>query len=193
MIRDLTRGSSHSSNSASIVTILNLMAVKPRDQWDGYGEEVCPSLCQYIHGRMGMNSLPQMSKEASHLAPISGWWMMDVFGIWPHPEKIFHNFMNILNNHHESITLKFEINKDRISFLLFLLSSFTDDGFRCLGTKVFFKSTDTHALLHKFSFHPRHTFRGIVYSQLIQFRWICSRPQDFEEDTSTLFQALRGL
>ena len=38
-----------------------------------------------------------------------------------------------------------------------------------LVTKVYFKPTDTHALLHKASFHPQHTFRGIVKSQLIRF------------------------
>lgn len=34
-----------------------------------------------------------------------------------------------------------------------------------LGTRVFFKPTDTHALVHRTRFHPRYTFHGIVKSQ----------------------------
>lgn len=60
-----------------------------------------------------------------------------------------------------------------------------------LATKVFCKSTDTHALLQKSSFHSKHTFWGIVKSQLFQFQQIFSRTEDFEEATSTLLKALR--
>ena len=61
-----------------------------------------------------------------------------------------------------------------------------------LDTKVFFKPTDSHALLHYSSFHPKHTFRGIVKSQLIRYKRICSRPGDCVVATRTLFRALRG-
>jgi hypothetical protein len=60
-----------------------------------------------------------------------------------------------------------------------------------LDTKVFFKSTDTHQLLHKSSFHPKHTFRGILKSQIIRFDRISSRNEDFQRATNTLFRALR--
>lgn len=36
-----------------------------------------------------------------------------------------------------------------------------------LDTKVYFKETDTYQLLFKTSFHPRHTFRGLVKSQKV--------------------------
>ena len=52
--------------------------------------------------------------------------------------------------------------------------------------------TDTHALLHKESFHPRHTFRGIVKSQLLRFHRICTREEDFEQAVRILFKALQG-
>ena len=58
-------------------------------------------------------------------------------------------------------------------------------------TKVFFKPTDTHALLFKNSFHPKHTFQGIVKSQLIRFDRICSRREDFRDAVSILFWALK--
>lgn len=62
---------------------------------------------------------------------------------------------------------------------------------KTLHTKVFFKSSDTHSLLHKTSFHPKHTFKGIVKSQLIRFHRICSFETHFEEACQTLFQVLR--
>lgn len=65
-------------------------------------------------------------------------------------------------------------------------------GNKKLNTKVYFKATDTHALLHKDSFHPKHTFKGIVKSQLIRFHRICTDPKDVEEATSVLFKALRS-
>ena len=58
-------------------------------------------------------------------------------------------------------------------------------------TKVYFKPTDSHALLHKQSFHPQHTtFPGIIKSQLIRFARICKLEKDFNEATTTLFGAL---
>lgn len=59
-----------------------------------------------------------------------------------------------------------------------------------LETKVFFKPTDTHVLLFKSSHHPKHTFLGIIKSQLLWFHRICSRQEDSREATKVLFWAL---
>ena len=66
-----------------------------------------------------------------------------------------------------------------------------EEGPRTLGTRVYFKSTDTHALLHKTFYHPKHTYKGIVKSQLSRYRRICTDEQDVEMATKVLFQALR--
>ena len=60
-----------------------------------------------------------------------------------------------------------------------------------MDTKVFFKETDTHQLLHKTSFHPKHQFAGIIKSQLIRFKRICSSKHDFDFATSILFNAIK--
>ncbi|GAA6093873.1 uncharacterized protein LOC105358296 isoform X1 [Tachysurus ichikawai] len=60
-----------------------------------------------------------------------------------------------------------------------------------LDIKVFFKETDSHALLHGDSYHPKHTFRGIIKAQLIHFRRICTQRHDFEKAKKVLFNALR--
>ena len=54
-----------------------------------------------------------------------------------------------------------------------------------LLTKVFFKPTDIHQMLHKHSFHPKHTFKGLLRSQIIRFFRLCSNEKD-----CILFQAL---
>ena len=59
-----------------------------------------------------------------------------------------------------------------------------------LDVKVFFKETDTHALLRMDSYHPKHTFPGVVKSQLLRFHRICTRHSDFLDATHTLYRVL---
>ena len=59
-----------------------------------------------------------------------------------------------------------------------------------LETKLYRKPTDTMELLHMESYHPEHTFKGIVKSQIIRFRQICSNDKDFEDACNQLFKAL---
>ena len=60
-----------------------------------------------------------------------------------------------------------------------------------LDTKVYFKPTDTHESLHKSSYHPSHTFKGIVKSQIIRFKRMCTNEADFNEACHILFSVLR--
>ena len=60
-----------------------------------------------------------------------------------------------------------------------------------LDYKVFFKAIDTHQLLHRKSFHPHHTFKGIVKSHIIRFHRNSSNKQNFNEACSVLFSALK--
>ena len=118
-------------------------------------------------------------------------YLDDIWGIWTGSEQEFDEFVNTLNSHDPSIRLKTQINKQTIDFLdttVFKGDNFTTSFI--LDIKVYFKSTDTHALLHKNSFHPRHTFKGIVKSQLLRFKRICTRHEDFMEAVKVLFKAL---
>lgn len=120
-------------------------------------------------------------------------YLDDIWGIWTGSLAEFEQFIGILNKHDPSITLKHEINPQFINFLdttVYKGPNFMTDN--KLDIKVYFKSTDTHALLHRHSFHPKHTFRGIVKSQLLRFKRICTRQEDFKEAVKVLFKALRG-
>ena len=119
-------------------------------------------------------------------------YLDDIWGVWTGSMAEFEQFVGILNAHDPSIKLKQEINPQFIHFLdttVYKGPNFMVDN--KLDIKVYFKNTDTHALLHSHSFHPRHTFGGIVKSQLLRFQRICTRPEDFMEAVGVLFKALR--
>ena len=118
-------------------------------------------------------------------------YLDDIWGIWTHSEEEFNSFLHTLNNHNPSIKLKAVTNKTTIDFLD--TTTFKGPKFQIenkLDIKVYFKDTDTHALLHKSSHHPRHTFAGLIKSQLLRFHRICTQPDDFKKATKILFTAL---
>lgn len=115
----------------------------------------------------------------------------DIFIIWPHSRSDFDTFFNILNTHMDTVKLKATIDSQTIDFLdVTIYKGQTFKQTNCLDTKVYFKPTDTHQLLHKASYHPKHTFSGIIKSQILRFYRICSNQKDFKSATSTLFSAL---
>lgn len=119
-------------------------------------------------------------------------YLDDIFGIWLGSRQEFDCFVNLLNSHDPSIQLKVEVDQNSINFLdttVFRGPKFNRK--RRLDIKVFFKPTDTHALLQRNSHHPKHTFRGIVKSQLIRFKRICTRSHDFWQAVGVLFRSLR--
>lgn len=116
----------------------------------------------------------------------------DGFLVWQGSKTDLLEFLQTANNHDDSIKLSWEINDITIDFLdvtIFKGNRFSHHNI--FDTKVFFKTTDTHELLDKRSYHPNHIFKSIVKSQLIRFRRICNNMDDFHEATSNLFKVLR--
>lgn len=119
-------------------------------------------------------------------------YLDDIWGIWVGSLEEFKEFGDTLNNHDPSIKLKIQLEKDSINFLDTTVFKGPDfEKSQRLDIKVYFKDTDTHALLQFDSFHPKHTFRGILKSQLLRFKRICTRNEDFLEAVKILFKALR--
>ena len=118
-------------------------------------------------------------------------YLDDIFIIWDHSREDFQQFYQMLNSAHPNITLKANVQAQELEFLDVLVykgKRFQSEGH--FDTKVYFKPTDSHALLHKDSYHPKHTFGGIIKSQMIRFARICNQEQDFDEATAILFKAL---
>lgn len=119
-------------------------------------------------------------------------YLDDIFGIWVDSESEFNDFIILLNTFDPSIKLKHTQSYQSVDFLD--TTVFKGPEFHItnkVDLKVYFKPTDTHALLHKTSFHPKCTFAGIVKSQLIRFSRICTRHSDFILATQVLFKSLR--
>ena len=73
----------------------------------------------------------------------------DIIGVWPHSENDFKIFIKILNDHHPSLNIKHTLDPHLIHFLdttiqLIPISMSQNK----LISHVYFKPTDTHALLH---------------------------------------------
>ena len=116
----------------------------------------------------------------------------DIFLIWTHGYEPFLEFFNHLNSHDPSIKLSFEYRTDSIDFLdITVYKGLNFSETNVFDTKVFFKETDSHQLLHKESFHPKHIFSSVVKSQVLRFHRICNNNFDFDLACSTLFKALK--
>lgn len=119
-------------------------------------------------------------------------YLDDMWGIWGGSKEEFHCFVLTLNAHDPSIQLEAEIDANSINFLdttVFRGKDFSDTG--KLDIRVFFKKTDLHALLFRSSFHPKHTFAGLVKSQILRFHRICTRHEDFMSAVNVMFGSLR--
>ena len=130
--------------------------------------------------------------RSSHKPSFWERFLDDVFLLWQHGRKKLKEFLDILNSHHPSIKVVATVHEMSIDFLdltIFKGSQFHSSG--KLDTKVFFKPTDTHALLLKDSFHPKHIFSGILKSQILRFHRICTHKQDFDKACATVFAVLR--
>ena len=120
-----------------------------------------------------------------------GRFLDDIFGIWPGTLDELMEFETFLNHLIPGIKVKFTARLHILEFLDTQVYKATDDqGHTVLATKVYFKPTDTHQLLHKHSFHPDHTFRGIVKSQFIRFKRISTSKWDFDQACATLIKVL---
>ena len=151
------------------------------------GKKFAPALANIF-----MAAWEQQALQSANLRPsLYLRFLDDIFGIWPHSLQEFEVFTTHLNSIDPSIKVKQIIDSRSIDFLdttVFKGEDFSST-FR-LATKVYFKPTDTHALLHRASYHPQHTFLGIIKSQILRFKRLCSRPFDFHQARIVLFRAL---
>lgn len=152
------------------------------------GKKFAPAYANIFMANWEEGALAKCAKAPLHYLR----YLDDIWGIWTASLEEFQDFINTLNSHDPSIKLKHEINHTTINFLdttLYKGPLFPEN--HMLEVKVYFKDTDTHSLLFKTSFHPKHVFKGLVKSQLLRFHRICTQETDFREAVKILFTALR--
>lgn len=151
------------------------------------GKKFAPSYANLFMAAWEESALESCQKKPLHYFR----YLDDIWGIWDHSKEEFEQFIITLNNHRQSIKLKSTINQESIDFLDTTTFKGADfSATRKLDVRVFFKETDTHALLFRSSHHPKHTFAGLVKSQLLRFKRICTRAEDFRAAVKVLFSSL---
>jgi hypothetical protein len=119
----------------------------------------------------------------------------DLFFLWTGTVEQLQLFQTYLNQLLEGITVTLQWSRTSVDFLdttVYKSAPFLEDGREKvkLLTKVFFKPTDTHQLLHKDSFHPRHTCLGVLKSQMLRFKRLSSTYDDYNQACKVLTDAL---
>lgn len=151
------------------------------------GKKFAPAYANIFMAEWETSALATCTKKPLHYYR----FLDDIWGVWTYSGEDFQMFLDTLNSHNPSIKVKSTTSPTSVDFLD--TTTYKGENFKTthkLEIKVYFKETDTHALLHKTSFHPKHTFAGIIKSQLLRFKRICSRQEDFVWATKLLFSAL---
>ena len=96
----------------------------------------------------------------------------DLFGGWLGTLRQFTQFVHCFNTFGSNFGISFDKQEfgDTVNFLDVLVSNATG----AIVTDIYCKPTDAHRYLHRSSFHPQHTFRGIPFSQMRRAVVICS-------------------
>jgi hypothetical protein len=117
-------------------------------------------------------------------------YLDDIFFIWTGSIEELKEYEEYLNSLIPGIKVTLEYNKMTANFLDTTVYKHSINNDTTLQTRVYFKPTDTHQLLHTKSFHPKHTCRGILKSQLLRFKRISSFWSDFNSTVKILFHSL---
>jgi len=117
-------------------------------------------------------------------------YLDDIILVWPGTVEELNEYNLFLNNLIPDITVTLKSNNNQIDFLDTTIFRSKDNNNK-LYTKVFFKETDSHQLLHASSFHPKHTCIGVLKSQLLRFKRLSSTYENYAESCFILFNALK--
>lgn len=115
----------------------------------------------------------------------------DTFFLWPGTVDELKEFETFLNSLIPDIKITLVYSHTEVNFLDTTIFKHTHNNITTLQTRIYFKETDTHQLLHTSSFHPKHTFKGVLKSQILRFKRLCSFKKDYDNACMTLFHALQ--
>ena len=134
----------------------------------------------------------QLARNGFYLKPL--WYFRfldDTFFVWTGSLEQLKEYETFLNGIIPGIVITLNVSPISVNFLdttIFKKSINTSESE--LLTKVYFKETDTHQLLHKDSYHPLHTAKGVLKSQILRFQRISSTYDDFSAACLVLFKSL---
>jgi len=191
----------HPDTSRSSGAILRLLALTPYNNDFEFDGLFFLQICGVAMGRKYAPAtanlyLKKFDKAATHdfrIHPLLySRFLDDIFGVWPGTLAKLLEYQTFLNTLIPGIKVTFTVRSHIIEFLDTQVYKHIDQHGNCtLQTKVFFKPTDTHQLLHRTSFHHTHTFQSIINSQFIRFKHISSCFHDYQQASSILIKILQ--
>ena len=91
----------------------------------------------------------------------------DLFFVWIGTLEELREYEIYLNSLIPDIKITFTACSDNVDFLDTMIYKFNEsENVFSMKTRVFFKETDIHQLLHKLSFHPKHTFKSVLKNSI---------------------------
>jgi hypothetical protein len=116
----------------------------------------------------------------------------DVFFLWDDTVEHLKSFETKLNKIIPGITITLNWHKNHIDFLDTTIFKCHLTTHTILHSRLYFKPTDSHQLLHSSSFHPPHTTKGILKSQITRFKRLSSTYLDFNNACDILYKAIHN-
>ena len=152
------------------------------------GKTYAPSLANLY-----LQQFDKQAKTGYHIKPHLYYrFLDDIHLIWPSTREDLVLYEQFLNSLIPGIKISFTVRESFIEFLdTTVYKALRSDGHWELRTKVYFKPTDTHQLLHSQSAHPKHTCQGVLKSQFIRFKRISSSQYDYLEACLALWEILQ--
>lgn len=146
------------------------------------GKKYAPSFANIYMHFWELNAL-----SLSHLKP-SLWkrYIDDIFCIWPYSLSKLNSFIEHLNSINPNIKITAIHNKTQIDFLDCTIFKSSNN----ICTKIFFKESTNLQLLNPKSYHPSHTFKGIIKAQILRYIRLSSTYTDFQHSYKTLKHSL---
>ena len=148
------------------------------------GTRMAPSYANIFMDRLERR-LIQNAEVKPHI-----WWRYidDIFIVWTEGEEKLKEFIDYLNNAHDTTKFTCKWSDHEIEFLD--VKVLNESG--VLETDVFIKPTDSHQYLHHSSCHPGACKKSIPFAQAMRLRRICSKSCFFEERVRDLVEFLVG-
>jgi len=148
------------------------------------GKSFAPHLANLYLADLDRNAMHEF-----HIKPLLYTrYIDDIFFVWPGSTQQLLDFQLFLNSLIPGIRLTFS---SSLNFIPFLDTTVFIDDLTIL-TKMYFKPTDRRTLLSNNSFHPPHTFPGIIKSQLIRYSNLCCRFTDYMDAANSLISSLNN-
>lgn len=180
--------------------LLSLLEITLRNNDFTFNNEYFLQICGTAMGKTYAPALAdiyleEFDQKAMHgfkIKPMLFWrFLDDIFFVWLGSVDELKEYENYLNSILDGIKITLTYSDDKVNFLDTTVYKHYEIEHDTLLTRIYFKDTDTHQLLHTHSFHPKHTTRGVLKSQLLRFARISSCRADYDKTCEILFSALR--